>query len=388
MSVSVEKIITALPSSYKLNCIAGKNGMNNLAEWANLVEDEDFSSSYYLITNEIVFTSCMRNTYDGFLLDFVKNLRKYDCAALVVKVGIYIDKIPQDVIDFCNEIKLPLYTMPKTSSILQVTHDIAHQLIWDEKRPCSVNDTIKNIIFEGAEVHEVMNELESYNFSVDSIYCPVIIELGEQVNENSAVYKSIELHCAKAAESIGDQYTYFLYKNKYFVMVFVDYTEKMLKDFVSQFNLSSGFQALDNYVCVGSNKENLYMLSQNFKRAMSLTNIAKRHSERVIYYDDLDILKLFAEVNNVGILKEYYTETLGVLEEYDKNNGTSLSAVLETYLESNCNLLFVAEKYFLHRNTVSNQLIKINKITNIDPTNIDGRVKFAIAFYVKQFLDI
>lgn len=384
--MSVEKIMFSLPTSYNLKLIAGKNGLGNTVDWVNLVEEDEISSP--VIENEIVFTSCIKNAYSHYLLNFVKNLKNCNCAALVVKIGIYIEAIPDEVIDFCNENKIPLYTIPNCSSILKITYDISHRMIWEEKKRASVNEAIQNIILENMDIRECLSDLETYNFSSTSIYCPVIVEFEDYIGEYSTSFKTLEIHCTKIADNISNGYAYFTYKNKYFIFVLVDCTTKMLKDFMFQLNLKLLFPSIKNYVYVGSNKENVYMLAQNFKRAMSLTNIARTQTNSIVYYDNLDIFKLFAEISNMEILKEFHHNVLELLEDYDSKNGTSLLSVLKTYLEHNCNLQLVAEKHFLHRNTVNKQLVKIKKITNIDPISVEGKMKFMLAFYIKQFINL
>ena len=90
-----------------------------------------------------------------------------------------------------------------------------------------------------------------------------------------------------------------------------------------------------------------------------------------MFYEDMDIYKLFVEVSDKSVLKDYYNEVLGKLEEYDNEHGSNYLEFLKTYLDNNASPQLVSEKEFIHRNTVVNYLKK---------------VKCIIAFAIRDFL--
>ena len=101
----------------------------------------------------------------------------------------------------------------------------------------------------------------------------------------------------------------------------------------------------------------------------------------------MGIYKLISEIEDISILKEFHDSALGSLIRFDTENGNDLLSFLETYLNCNGNVQEVAQKRYVHRNTVNNQIKKIEKITGIDPLTISGKVQFAIAFDIKDLLE-
>ena len=114
--------------------------------------------------------------------------------------------------------------------------------------------------------------------------------------------------------------------------------------------------------------------------------MAKKRRELCCFYDDLGIYKMLYAVNDMDVLRDLYTDAIGKLEEYDRENRTQLVSMLRAYLENNGCIQLVSEKQFVHRNTVTNQLKKIESITGFDPLNLEDKFKLYLAFQIKEVL--
>lgn len=77
---------------------------------------------------------------------------------------------------------------------------------------------------------------------------------------------------------------------------------------------------------------------------------------------------------------------MGKIEAYDKENQTDIMSFLKIYLENNGSPQLVSEKQYVHRNTVTNQLKKVAKITGLDPMDLEDRVKLYLGFYINDIL--
>ena len=105
-----------------------------------------------------------------------------------------------------------------------------------------------------------------------------------------------------------------------------------------------------------------------------------------MYYDKLGVYKLLLSVEDKTVLKDFYKESVGKIEAYDKENQTELMSFLRIYLENNGSPQLVSEKQYVHRNTVANQLKKIAKITGFDPMDLEDRVKLYLGFYINDII--
>ncbi|TGE39344.1 hypothetical protein E4K67_07885 [Desulfosporosinus fructosivorans] len=93
--------------------------------------------------------------------------------------------------------------------------------------------------------------------------------------------------------------------------------------------------------------------------------------DRILYHHDLQELK------------EFYKETLGVLESYDEEQGNKLMGSLEQYLLNQCNLKATAISLYLHPNTLRYRLKKIEEILQTHLDDFDTKLNLMTAFKIK-----
>ena len=79
-----------------------------------------------------------------------------------------------------------------------------------------------------------------------------------------------------------------------------------------------------------------------------------------------------------------YSRTFGILSRYDGENGTELSNYMESYLRLDGNVQAVAGQFFVHRNTVNNQLKKIRDLTGINPMSLEGKLQFMLGMKIGE----
>jgi purine catabolism regulator len=87
-------------------------------------------------------------------------------------------------------------------------------------------------------------------------------------------------------------------------------------------------------------------------------------------------------------LRSFAKETVGPLIDYDKERGTELIKTLETYFECRGNLKQVAEKMYVHYNTVLYRLERIVQITNVNLDDAADNLNFQIGLKIIKILDI
>ena len=193
------------------------------------------------------------------------------------------------------------------------------------------------------------------------------------------------MYAERIARSIQELYISFSY-NESLVLGLVNYSDYNINNFVNTF-LKSWNQSLGKVnMGISENKAGIEKQAENFNNAFTAMKMAKRQYKEVIFYDKLDIYKILLNTRDSDILKEYYNDTLGKLEKYDKENNTNLMDFLDLYLKNNGSVQLVAEKQYIHRNTVNNQLKKIEKITNHNPLELEEKVKLIIGFYIRDVM--
>lgn len=120
---------------------------------------------------------------------------------------------------------------------------------------------------------------------------------------------------------------------------------------------------------------------QEAKVALELGRLMGINST-IPFFSDLGLARILYH-HDLQELKEFYRETLGLLEIYDEEHGNELMASLERYLLNQCNLKATANSLYLHPNTLRYRLKKIEEILQIHLDDFDAKLNLMTAFKIK-----
>ncbi len=386
MAITVKKLFKNGIALYNMNLLAGQEGLNNLVQWVHIIEDAEVG--LLLHGNELVFTAGILNKEPDWLINFAKNLYKAGASAFVVNIGPYTKNIPKEVIDFCNEVNMPLFTIPWKTKMVDMTRDFCHRIMHNDTVEDNVATTIKNIIFRTGDLQTQISQMERYGYKRDSYFCFLAIAFENESDTNyEDKRQNLKEFAEKAARSINELYLSFSYIG-YRIIVLVDYSNEDTKLLVQNLTQSKAIKSneMKIRIGIGSNMQGLETQDINFEKALSAMELAIKKKEKLVYYNDLNFYKILLSVRDKSLLREYYQTTIGPLENYDHENGTDLVGFLKTYLENNASPQLVSEKLYIHRNTVNNQLKKIEKITGYNPYDLEDKVKLYIAYNIQDIL--
>ena len=384
MSITVGKLFGNGTVLYQMKLLAGHKGLNNLVEWVHIIENDEVSQ--FLHGNEVVFTSGILNNNEGWLLEYAKKLYTAGTSAFVVNIGPYTKIITEEVVKYCNEVNMPLYTIPWETRMVDVTRDICYSIMQKEQVEISIATTIKNIIFKTGDLETQVLQMERYGYLRDSHFCFIVMSFDNEKDENKQVnMNKIKMYSERIARSIHELYISFSY-NEYWVLGLVNYSNYDINNFVDNFFKNWGQYPWKVHMGISENKDGIKIQDENFNKALTAMKMARKQNKEVIFYDKLDIYKLLLNSKDEEVLKKYYADILGNLEKYDKENDTDLMEFLYIYLKNNGSQSLMAEKQYIHRNTVNNQLKKVEKITGHNPLNLDEKLRFYLGFYIKNII--
>jgi hypothetical protein len=386
MSITVEKLLKYGKNRYRMKLLAGRKGLNNLVQWVHIVEDENVSK--FLHGNELVFTAGILNNNPNWLIEFARKLHEVGASAFVINIGPYTKTVPDELIHYCNEVDMPLYTIPWETLMVEMTRDFCHKIMQNEQKEISMATTIKNIIFKMGDFDTQISYMERFGYSRDSDFCFVVMTLDSNDEEHFVSYmQEMKIYAEKAARSIHELYISFTYTDS-LVLVLTDNTKYDVENFVKRFMeyTRKGKITWEAHIGISPCKTGISKQDENFEKALFAMKMARRMKEKVIYYDELGIYKILLAVKDKNILKEFYDEILGKLVTYDKEKQTELVDFLRFYLENNGSQQIMSEKQYIHRNTVTNKLRKIEKITGLNPMDLDAKTKFSMGFYIKDII--
>ena len=83
----------------------------------------------------------------GDLADLVKKGAAKKIAGLVINVGPYIAKAPQEIIDLADELHFPVFELPWKVKLAEVTKDICAYIVEKQAEDKSIRDLFENILY-------------------------------------------------------------------------------------------------------------------------------------------------------------------------------------------------------------------------------------------------
>ncbi len=384
MAVTVRNLFKNGAFLYKMNLLAGKGGLDNPVQWVHRIED--IGSKNFLHGNELVFTAGILNGRDGWLLDITRELNETGASALVVKMGSHTQEIPAAVVEYCNTVNLPLFTIPWETKMVDMSKDFCQRIIQNERRENTIMSVMKNIIFKVGDIETQVLQMERYGFQRNSPFCFITVQAGDAgslpADELQAALKSAAERAARDRDGLFVTFTY----NECRVLVLANYADDAVGVYLEEFLQLAGrrLPGVRLHIGVSPNQTGIYDQNVNLEKALSAMEMAQKRGETAAYYDRLGIHKVLYAVQDKSVLRSFYHETIGKLEQYDRENGTGLMPFLKDYLDNNGSLQLVADKHFVHRNTVTNQLNRIKGITGLSPFELADKVKLAMGFYIKD----
>jgi len=362
MAIMVRKLFKNAGSQYGMRLAAGKGGMNHLVQWVHTVEDEDVLGS--LRGGEMVFTSGVQNQGGDGLLAFAKKLASAGVSAFAVCLGPRVPELPPALKAYCDSVSLPLFAIPRGTRVADMTRDFCHQIMLSEYAEQSIASAIQNILFKVGDAEAHALQLERCGWQRDSSFSFVAAGADGEIWQDAGLARIAEA----AARRLREPFVSFSHKEAR-VMVLVNYDEDEIDVFIQDFLriAKAELPGLTPRLGVSSTQQGILSQAMNFERSLAALQMARRRKEAVVYYDRLGFFKLLCAVEDKSVLRGLYQETVGRLEEHDRENRTELTGLLRACQEMNGNLIRIAEARNVHRNTVANQLKKIKAVTGLDP---------------------
>lgn len=108
------------------------------------------------------------------------------------------------------------------------------------------------------------------------------------------------------------------------------------------------------------------------------------HSAGIRYCRELALPFLIETLQKEPVASDLLHPALGILESYDRNNGTGLLETLRVFTECGYNQSETAEKLYVHLNTLKYRLKRIAELTGIDYKNRDSMFHIELSLRLER----
>ena len=354
---------------------AGGNGLNRNILGAHIVEKPDISE--FLSGQEIVFTTGVALADDNELLALAETVFSSGASALVLNTGKYINHIPDELKVFCTKNNFPLFSVPWAVHIEALIQSVYNLVTTQNIEDNSKASVFEYIMRNPSLYYEYEASLRELGFSPEWDYCvSLIYPKNPERRKLPSVITS--LYERFASSTISDLFFPYIASDKV-VLVSAKTTPQDIEAFILK---TLGSLYPDKTVFgIGRSTKSIRCLDKSYSLAAKILSMKASGSipDKIVRYDELGMYRIIAGLENHDILnqidEEYYTPLL----DYDRLCGTDYADFINIYLECDGHINRIAEKMFIHKNTVHYKIRKIEEILDCDLSRYDVKMYLIIA---------
>ncbi len=146
------------------NCrvVAGQTGLNRPIRWAHAIDVPDAPN--WLRGGELVLTTALSLAKDiASRQEFVRALNAKDVAGLLVSVGEFIERVPQEMIAVADELGLPIIEAPWELHLVDVSEPINSRIVNQQfvllQRASLIHRKLTQLVLDGGGLPELARTL-------------------------------------------------------------------------------------------------------------------------------------------------------------------------------------------------------------------------------------
>lgn len=371
MAVELEYLYAKIAPEYHIK-LHTESCFDKMIVWTHVVEEIEFISSLH--GEELIFCSGVSCTSTAWLKRYIIELNEYRAGGMVMsfREG---ETFPQEIVEYCNEIRFPIFSASWTTPYIDVMHLFAEILLQNEQRETNLIAALKNAIYYPENEGSYLSHFERNGFYRDMEYAVII------------------LSCHTYDDEAGNEKLRNIERSMHFILGnVIMYEEKgrltilaancPLASIRNEFGRICGKDS-NVYVGIGTRVNGIKEIHLSFEKAYTAYQLTKTAIRtNLLCYDELGIYKILADVKEETVYPAFVQETVGALMEYDKKNHSEYMKVLEEYFENDCSIMYTAQALYCHKNTLSYKLDKIKKILGYDILKNENRVKIMVAIYI------
>ncbi len=392
MALSLQTIIHFTQTPFKLKLLAGRQGLKKNVSWVCYAED--IATIEFIRGNELAITlgvnyerqkdnlGLEKDNLFEFLKSFVDEFIKHGATGLVINTGKYIKEVPQNLIEYCDQKGFPLFSMPWEIHTIDLMQEIGNMIATDNLSTNSIEQYFYKAIFEKKDFDPL--QVRNTPFRDTQNYMIVLVELNESLfNDDMMKIRRYVKYTFCSRQNINqNDYVCFIHNHK-IIYILKDAGFYEIEEIFEAAKADKFFK--DSAVSISDSTNSVEGLSEIYPHAEASLEI-NANPDKINFYDDLGLYKILIDVKNPEVLRSFYKEKLGKLDEFDAAKKEDFLQTLTLYLKTGGNILKVSDLNNAHRNTIIYRLNKMQELLNLDFTNGETRTELQVALYIKNLL--
>ena len=407
--------------------LAGASGTDQIVTSVSVMVDPNIVSA---VTGGELLVSTAYAIRENIpqLMQLVPQLKEHGVVGLGLKFNSYINEMPQNILDLCNELSFPLFEIPNSISFSQIITPIMTTIVNNQAQTLGdiyelqkaltatmlgggtlqsismyeMENNHKATFLDDLLVHDEERQRKSlanaeyFDFDVDAEHRVAVIRVlsGSSTIGNSSLYKTNNSIVNILRRISRDSSIKVLFVNKCDSIVLVfesplredEEYRRLLQAFIDT-ALSSleaeGILAMAS-IGVGRSYADATSLWKSFNEARRAAACWNIDNSRVHYFEKLGVYRFLSYENLRPELIIFYNETLKVLVDYDHDRDSELVHTLSLYFKCGGNLKRLAEEMGVHYNTVAYRIQRIKELAHVSFDNADQMLNLQIALKIYE----
>ena len=270
--------------------------------------------------------------------------------------------------------------MPWEVHTIDLMQEIGNMIVSDNQNTNTIERYLYKAIYRKNDFDP--NQIANTNFRDAKTFTIMLVDLKESLfNENLEKIKRYVQFNFNARISLK-QTDYANFIHNYKVIFILKNSEPFaIQEIFKLVKEDRYFK--DSIVSVSDSTDTVEELSEIYEHAKIALEI-NSEPDKINYYENLGLYKILFDVKNPKILKTFYNENLGKLEELDADKKEDFLRTLALYLKTGGNALKVAELNNAHRNTILYRISRMEEILGFDFSDGEIRTAMQVCLYIRN----
>ena len=379
MSLTVHEALS-IKALERFKLVAGANGLNNIISRVGLIDHESPSVLEDIIfPQEFLFSNLiMIKDHPEKMIDYIQSIIKADAACFALKT-IFFDTFPEDVIEYANQHKFPLFTFDETyieSIILEV--DQALNVYSQVAKLQGYVDEMIGVENDPLKVRTLALKLNK-NFS--SHFIVATLQAKNENQSNTLAISTLNQVLGKKSWAMEYEDDILLISSFHPRSVNTEDLSYMA-DYVLDALKACGIELSAYNIGLSDPKTSIGAMGRAVLESRYTLEYAEYKDLSLCQFKDLGIYKVLLPNLSNPWFYSYYESIIQKLIGYDEAHATDLLHTAQAYVASDTNIQKTAEILFQHVNTVRYRVKKIKEILNMDAFEGMMHESLAIAIHL------
>ena len=387
MAVELQKLIHKVENK-DVRLVAGKEGMSNLVTWVHMVEVSEVTD--FLTGGEIAFITGIGISSPSEVLSLVEHIYEKHAAGVVINTGPFLEKIPEEVVSFCEENGRPLFEVPWRVHLAEIMRVFCYEITLADRKTAEIAAAFRTALLFPKQEELYVVPLSQRGFPASWSYTVIVAAPKTASMVTSKRMEKIEMTLSNYMSHSYQDFSLFHSEDE-LIAITGNYSESKNTDFVT--TLRHYLNEIRHpseifYFGAGKSTGSVRCIYKSYRQAKAVVKLLKNGhvSQGQIFYSKMGFYKLLMNIEDQEVLEDYCKNTIAPVVEYDKKNNSSLVEVLSAYLKNNGSVKETADELYVHRNTVNYKLNKIKELTGMNLSAMDARLQLSAALMVINIL--